>query len=439
MRWPPAWARARSAYRDIQSGQPVAIVALLRAGSGGSERHHQPGGATARAGGGHRAGRAGVARGVPAARGAARRLLTDCNVWAICYSMPATAHKAICKNPRCPRNGKPFARPRRRDAQYCSSRCRVAAHRARQAPDPVVAWFDGKRRRARAEDELATHLLEIAARDDDGAPKTGRRYYYLALSHGYIAVDMSDTPEGKRSRDRAYKAVTKKLGQLRMAGKLDWDMVLDLTRELVEWQVYDSPRAARAALRRRYDEDRWPGQTYYPILIVEKDTLEPVCLPFAERWQMPFASSRGYSSLKLQHDVAKLLIRPPRWPPATRTPAERIVYFVSDLDPSGLDLQRAWADALENFNVPHRIVRVGLTPEQVADPELDLDRLAIEVKPSDSRAKAFVAEYGERCWEADVLPGAVIEQAIDDHIAIWLDQRAWNQRVDEIERARQLL
>jgi hypothetical protein len=30
-------------------------------------------------------------------------------------------------------------------------------------------------------------------------------------------------------------------------------------------------------------------------------------LPMAERWQMPFASSRGYGSLKLQHDVAEMI------------------------------------------------------------------------------------------------------------------------------------
>jgi hypothetical protein len=33
--------------------------------------------------------------------------------------------------------------------------------------------------------------------------------------------------------------------------------------------------------------------------------MEPVCQPMAQRWQMPFASSRGYSSLKLQHDVVR--------------------------------------------------------------------------------------------------------------------------------------
>jgi hypothetical protein len=82
-------------------------------------------------------------------------------------------------------------------------------------------------------------------------------------------------------------------------------VVLDIGRALDEWQTYGSPREARAEMRRSYDEDRWLGQRYYPILIVEKDTMEPVCQPMARGWQMPFASSRGYGSLTLQHDVAR--------------------------------------------------------------------------------------------------------------------------------------
>jgi hypothetical protein len=334
--------------------------------------------------------------------------------------------RTTCKNADC---GKPFI-AERAGARYCSVRCRVAAHRKRQVPELEVMWLDGKRRNVT--DALAEHLIKIAQRDDDGAPKTGRRFYYLALSHGYIDVDMSDTAAGKKSRDAAYDRVTRKLGALQMAGLLGWDMVLDLTRELDQWRTFDSPREARAAMRRSYDEDRWLGQQYFPILLVEKDTLEPICKPMASRWQMPFAASRGYSSLKLQRDVAAMLAS--RY---ARTGQRALVYFISDLDPSGLDLQRAWQAALDNFGAPCTFVRIGLTPEQVA--EHDLDRLAIEVKPSDSRSKKFVAEYGDLCWEADVLPAAVIEQAINDHIRPWLDARRWKQRNAEIERGGQLL
>jgi hypothetical protein len=84
-------------------------------------------------------------------------------------------------------------------------------------------------------------------------------------------------------------------------------------------------------MRQRYDKDRWLGQDFYPVLIAEKDTLAPVLQPVAQAWQMPFTSSRGYASLKLQHDVAETLC--PRYDVGGQ-PA--LVRFVSDLDRAGL-------------------------------------------------------------------------------------------------------
>lgn len=286
--------------------------------------------------------------------------------------------------------------------------------------------------------ELADRLVDIANAGDGGAAKTGRRFYYLALSYGYIKPDMSATKEGRASRLAAYKRIGSILGKLRQIGRLGWDTVLDLTRELVKWRTYNSAREARAAMRRNYDEDRWLGQPFYPVFIVEKDTLEPVCQPMAYRWQMPFASSRGYGSLTLQHDVAEMLND--RY---ARTGQWAIVYFVSDLDPSGLDLQRSWEEAFKQFNVRAIFVRVALTREQItgalADSGMPLSDLSIEVKDSDSRSTSYIAQYGDRCWEADILPASIIETALDRDIDSWLDRAAWNRRDHEIERARKLL
>jgi hypothetical protein len=120
-----------------------------------------------------------------------------------------------------------------------------------------------------------------------------------------------------------------------------------------------------------------------------------------------------------------------------RTGQWAIVYFISDLDPSGLDLQRAWEEALANFGVRvSEFVRIGLTREQVDDLDSARLREGIAVKPSDSRAKRFIEQYGERCWETDILPAAIIEQALDDHVRSWLDGKLRQRRTAEIERAR---
>lgn len=338
----------------------------------------------------------------------------------------------------------------RAGAQYCSPAHRTAAYRARRILPPPAFWYDPARPTpkfstksrslnadgslALSNAELAEELVRVSDEGDDGKSKTGRRFFYLALSYGLIRPSMDDTPAAKKSRDAAYDRINDLLGRLRKNGQLDWTAVLDLTRELDEWQTYNSPREARAAMRRDYEEDRWLGQPYYPVLLVEKDTIEPVAKPIASNWQMPFASSRGYSSLKLQHDVAQMLTR--RW---AQHHQRGLIYFISDLDPSGLDLQRAWQEALDGFGARYRLIRIALTPAQVEALPDDMARLGIAVKPSDSRSKNYLANYGERCWEADILPASVIEQAIDDDIRSWLDVRRWQRRGAEIEEARQLL
>jgi hypothetical protein len=98
-----------------------------------------------------------------------------------------------------------------------------------------------------------------------------------------------------------------------------------------------------------------------------------------------------------------------------------------------------WEDALESFGVPYQIVRVGLTREQVDDLANPRLRQGIEVKPSDSRARAYIGQYGDRCLETDILPADVIETALDTHVRSWLDARLWARRDRDVEQARSLL
>ena len=103
----------------------------------------------------------------------------------------------------------------------CSLRCRVAAHRKRQQPLPVPVWlgkqpklsarsrtFNADGTPALSNAELGEHLIEIARLADDGAPKTGRRFYYLALMEGLIRPDMGADEAASESRDAAYKRIT---------------------------------------------------------------------------------------------------------------------------------------------------------------------------------------------------------------------------------------
>jgi hypothetical protein len=82
-----------------------------------------------------------------------------------------------------------------------------------------------------------------------------------------------------------------------------------------------------------------------------------------------------------------------------KTGQTAIIYFVSDHDPSGHDLQRAWEEALRNFNVIGSVVRIGLTMDQVQNNTdsrgQSLEGLAIQVKPTDS-----LGQIHRRIWPA---------------------------------------
>jgi hypothetical protein len=66
-------------------------------------------------------------------------------------------------------------------------------------------------------------------------------------------------------------------------------------------------------------------------------------------------------------------------------------------------------------------------------------RVSIKVKPSDRRTEKYVEQYGNRCWEADVLSEDTIQTALDDDIGSWLDRTKWDRRGAEVEKARTVL
>jgi len=61
------------------------------------------------------------------------------------------------------------------------------------------------------------------------------------------------------------------------------------------------------------------------------------------------------------------------------------------------------------------------------------------IKVGSENRLRYIADYGRRCWEVDVLPATIIEQAIDEDVRSRLDGKLWDRRNSEIERARKLL
>jgi hypothetical protein len=83
--------------------------------------------------------------------------------------------------------------------------------------------------------------------------------------------------------------------------------------------------------------------------------------------------------------------------------------------------------------------RIALRPSKSRTPPSISTAFPSGLSRATAGQKSYIASYGNRCWEADVLPGNVIEQAIDTNIQLWLNERLWKRRDSEIEQARKLL
>jgi hypothetical protein len=61
-----------------------------------------------------------------------------------------------------------------------------------------------------------------------------------------------------------------------MAGLLDWDWIEDRLRVVDELAHCQDPRETVGAVADQYRIDKWKGQPYRPVVLIEKDALAGV-------------------------------------------------------------------------------------------------------------------------------------------------------------------
>lgn len=102
-------------------------------------------------------------------------------------------------------------------------------------------------------------------------------------------------------------------------------------------------------------------------------------------------------------------------------------YFVTDHDPSGLDINRLYASILKNFwNVKCIDCRVMLKKDQVDAGNLP----PAPTKVKDPRSKWYMGKFGTNCWEVDALGREKMQKTLEDEIRKLIDWKIW----DEVEK-----
>lgn len=251
----------------------------------------------------------------------------------------------------------------------------------------------------------------ITEYDAQGFSLTLRQLYYQMVSRDLIP-----------NTQRSYKNLGTAVNDGRLIGLIDWNAIVDRTRNLQQNSHWTDPGDIIDSAAKNYALDKWASQEFYPEVWIEKDALIGVIEDVCNLWDVPFFSCRGYTS---QSEVWAAAQRLHRHAKTGQTP---LIIHLGDHDPSGIDMTRDIRDRLELFTGRSlKVDRLALNMDQVEQ----YGPPPNPAKMTDSRFQAYMAEYGDESWELDALEPSVMANLIESSIKAFLDEEAWDAVCDQ--------
>jgi hypothetical protein len=267
----------------------------------------------------------------------------------------------------------------------------------------------------------------IAEYQRQGFDLTLRQLYYQFVSRDIIPNTL-----------KSYKNLGSVINDARLAGMIDWETIVDRTRELRTLSHWNDPSEIVAACGRQFNIDRWKGQPFRPEVWIEKDALVGVFERICRELDVPLFSCRGYTSQSEMWVAAQRLIRYRSLGNVTPKGDRQIpvILHFGDHDPSGKDMSRDIVDRLQLFTGERlKFERLALNMDQVEQ----YGPPPNPAKITDSRADAYIAEYGAESWELDALEPSVLAALVRDAIDGIIDQDAMDEANEQQAAHRETL
>lgn len=246
---------------------------------------------------------------------------------------------------------------------------------------------------------------------------TLRQLYYQFVSRDYLP-----------NTQQSYKRLGDIVSKARRAGLIDWEAIVDRTRNLQRLSTWESAPEIVRAVAEQFRLDRWANQPVYVEVWFEKDALMGVFERVAHRLRVPFFSCRGYTSDSEVWGAAQRLRR-------HRRGKDVVVLHFGDHDPSGIDMTRDIRDRLELFGARVEVRRLALNMDQIEryDPPPN------PAKETDSRFESYQRLYGDESWELDALEPDVLARLVTAEVADLVDRDQWDRDCQEEQQAREEL
>ena len=259
----------------------------------------------------------------------------------------------------------------------------------------------------------------IAEYAEQGFDLTLRQLYYQFVSRALIPNTQKD-----------YKNLGSIINDARLAGAIDWESIVDRTREVRTLSHWDSPSEIIAATAKQFNVDRWEQQPYRPEVWIEKDALVGVFQNVCRELDVPLLSCRGYTSQSEMWGASQRLLG------YKHDGQKPMIFHFGDHDPSGKDMSRDILDRLEMFTGSQlRFERLALNMDQVEQ----YNPPPNPAKITDSRANAYIAEFGGESWELDALEPSILETLVREAIEEILDTDLMDEALKKQDKHRETL
>ena len=190
--------------------------------------------------------------------------------------------------------------------------------------------------------------------------------------------------------------------------------------ELLEESIAENPGDIIESAIYSFHVDKWKEQEFQIEVWIEKEALAGVISKICRELDIPYFSCKGYTSQSEMWKAAQRLIEHQY---KGKTP---IILHLGDHDPSGVDMTRDIKDRLELFTYGTiEVKRIALNFDQIEAYKPPPN----PAKITDTRAKAYIYEFGNDSWELDALEPSVLVKLIKDHTEHLRDDALWLEAV----------
>ena len=258
-------------------------------------------------------------------------------------------------------------------------------------------------------------------------PLSLRQIHYQLLNDPPLIH--SNKPGSCYHNDKSsYRALIDLVTRARHEGWIDYDVIEDPTRPVTAWNVQPNLSGYYAQqmedLLNGYWRDLMQSQPNHFEIVAEKNTLQNILKPVAEKFCIPITFGRGQCSTRPLYDISQ------RFKASGKS--KLVILAISDLDPDGDAIAHSLGQRLrDDFRVSQvSAIKTALTMEQVG--KLKLEKKFERAKTGSANHQRYVEAYQtDFVWELEALNPKVLQKLLCDAIDSVIDQAAYNAEVAE--------